>query len=928
MLVMSKGGLSLRQAETYYDEKYVRDDYYSEGRTIAGEWFGKAAAALELTGTARRADFTAILRGLDPRTGVELVAKAQGRDERRAGWDATFSAPKSVSIQALVAGDPRLIDAHRESVTAALAELEAYAQARRRRGQEWITTANLAAVRFDHLAARPSRTGTEKGYAPDPQLHTHVVVANLTRRPDGAWRSLEPLEIYRSQSWATAIYRTCLAERVGRLGYGIELTGRRGEWELAGYTREQIMEFSNRRQDIERELERRGLSGATAAQNVAHGTRLAKDHRDEAELKHEWRERAAALGLDFGRLGVPQKKMPDFIERSGRARRAMAYSAAHNTERDAVIDRRALETIALQQGMGAITIGDVRVASAERTQDGELVEVTAKRNPNGAYTTAEMLALEADNISLMRVGLGQGTPVATAEEVIAWAEKRALSEEQTAALNLTLTDGDWTVALEGRAGTAKTTTVGALREFAARRGYQVEGFGPTTGSVRALEEAGIAARTVASLLDNRAATNRAPHTIWIVDESSLLATRQVNTLLHQAREWGIEKIIFVGDQGQHHAIEAGRPILQMERAGMATARLEIIRRQRDPGLREAVALAAAEKMAEAAGLLGRQHRIVEIADPLDRYRAIAHEYVKSNQAGSSILVVSPANDERRALNEAIRAQLKLQARLGKDDWAASVLVSLDLTAMQRARAASYQPGDVIRHSRGSRTIGIKAGDYVVVQTAEVENHRLRVATRDGRAAEYDPRRLKGLQVFREEPRAFAQGERIQIRLPDRKLGIANGQFATITALDSATGDATLTLSRGRQLIINLRSFPHVDHGYAVTSHASQGATVDHVIVNVDTTRSRELVNRQQFYVSLSRARHDAVIFTDSRESLPRAISRTADKGVALDAIEGIQMRQKTSGTRLRAAMTIVTPREHISHSDYVQSQHQSPRMKA
>ena len=248
--------------------------------------------------------------------------------------------------------------------------------------------------------------------------------------------------------------------------------------------------------------------------------------------------------------------------------------------------------------------------------------------------------------------------------------------------------------------------------------------------------------------------------------------------------------------------------------------------------------------------------------------------------------------------------------------------------MQRARAASYQPGDVIRHSRGSRTIGIKAGDYVVVQTAEVENHRLRVATRDGRAAEYDPRRLKGLQVFREEPRAFAQGERIQIRLPDRKLGIANGQFATITALDSATGDATLTLSRGRQLIINLRSFPHVDHGYAVTSHASQGATVDHVIVNVDTTRSRELVNRQQFYVSLSRARHDAVIFTDSRESLPRAISRTADKGVALDAIEGIQMRQKTSGTRLRAAMTIVTPREHISHSDYVQSQHQSPRMKA
>src|SRR5262249_12371156 len=153
----------------------------------------------------------------------------------------------------------------------------------------------------------------EKGYAPDPQLHTHVVIANLTRRPDGAWRSLEPLEIYRSQSWATALYRSHLAECLGQLGYGIESTGRRGEWELVGYTRDQIMEFSKRRQDIERELERRGLSGAAAAQNVAHSTRLAKDHRDETELKLEWSERAAAIGLDFGKLGAAQRTPPNLV---------------------------------------------------------------------------------------------------------------------------------------------------------------------------------------------------------------------------------------------------------------------------------------------------------------------------------------------------------------------------------------------------------------------------------------------------------------------------------------------------------------------------------------------------------------------------------------------------------------------------------------
>src|SRR5262249_40190435 len=119
-----------------------------------------------VTGTATRADFTAILRGVDPRTGAELVAKAQGREQRRAGWDATFSAPKSVSIQALVGGDPRLIAAHRAAVTATLGELETDAQARRRLGQGGIITGNPAAVRFDHLAARPSRTGMEKVMTP------------------------------------------------------------------------------------------------------------------------------------------------------------------------------------------------------------------------------------------------------------------------------------------------------------------------------------------------------------------------------------------------------------------------------------------------------------------------------------------------------------------------------------------------------------------------------------------------------------------------------------------------------------------------------------------------------------------------------------------------------------------------------------------
>jgi conjugative relaxase-like TrwC/TraI family protein len=292
MLVMSKGALSVGQAETYYQEKYSEDDYYTESHRVVGEWYGRGAETLGLSGAVSEEDFRAILRGTKPDSGEVLVSAAAGRDERRAGWDATFNAPKSVSIQALVGEDSRLVEAHRHAVEHALSELEAFAQARRHRGQEWVTSANIVAARFDHIAARPSETGTQDGYGPDPHLHTHVVIANMTLRPDTMWRSLDPVEIYRSQSSATAVYRSELGREVQALGYRIAVTAADGRWELQGYTREQVMAFSRRRQDIEALLNHQNSTGAAAAQIAAHQSRLAKEKRDENELRAESKARA------------------------------------------------------------------------------------------------------------------------------------------------------------------------------------------------------------------------------------------------------------------------------------------------------------------------------------------------------------------------------------------------------------------------------------------------------------------------------------------------------------------------------------------------------------------------------------------------------------------------------------------------------------
>ena len=879
MLVMSKGALTAAKAETYYEEKYSHDDYYSEKQRVAGQWFGRGAEELGLSGEIATEDFRAVLRGRDPASGEVLVHKANGYDDRRAGWDATFNAPKSVSIQGLVGDDLRLIEAHGKAVSRALVELEQYALSRRRGGSEWVVTGNVVAARFDHIAARPA-SGVQDGYGPDPHLHTHVVIANMTRRPDGEWRGLDPIEIYRAQAFATAVYRSELARQVQQLGYEIRVAGHDGRWELDGYTREQVMAFSRRRQDIERTLAREGLTGAEAAQNIAHRTRLSKDHRDEESLKAEWRSRAHQYGIEVEHhlsqsreRGSIQFLLPE------KAEEAVRYSIEENAEREAVIDRRTLEAKALQHGMGSVQLEKIRIESQRYEREGRLIAAgEAVNSPRGAYTTPEMIALERGNIELMRASQGQASAIGTPNEIRRWAGERQLLKDQAAVGEITLASNDWITSIEGRAGAAKTTTVGAIREFAEDHGYSVYGFAPTTRAVKSLSEAGVSARTVASLLESQA--HHASKQIWVIDESSLLPTRQVNRILHKAREEKVERIIFVGDQRQHHAIEAGRPVFQMQEAGMLVARLDTIRRQRDSELREAVTLASKGEIAESLAILERRGDIREVADIEQRRKQIAREYVAAHESGQRVLVVSPANDERRELNKAIRSESIVRGHISSIGNEHTILVNRGLSGAQRAMAYNYEEGDVIRFTRGSKQFAFAKGDYARVEAVDRKANLLTVTVPDGRRIQYNPVRLFCVEVFREEKRTIALGERIQFRAPDRALGVANGEFATIKSLDAQR--AVMQLDNGQEISAALDRLRHIDHGYASTSHSAQGATVDRVIVDIDTQLSRELVNRKQFYVSISRARTSISIYTDDRHSLSQAVSRTREKSLALE----------------------------------------------
>jgi ATP-dependent exoDNAse (exonuclease V) alpha subunit len=603
-------------------------------------------------------------------------------------------------------------------------------------------------------------------------------------------------------------------------------------------------------------------------------------------MKAEWRSRAAAYGINPERIGMEaQRREGQQLAASPAAlNAALQFSRSHNTEREAVIDRRALEAAALQYSMGRADLDQVHGQIAIEEHDHRLIRASKPdwQHPQGAFTTDEMLALERENLELVRAGKDAATPVADNQQVNQWGQGRGLLPDQIRAAELTLTATDWVTAIEGLAGATKTTTVGAIRELAEAHGFSVRGFGPTSGSVKVLREAGIEARTVASLLANPLPMST-PKELWFIDESSLLATRPVNAMLKAARAHGVTRVVFVGDQRQHHAIEAGAPARQLLQAALPVAQLAKIRRQRDPQLRRAVEFAAHGKVSEALDLLASRGWITEIPDASERYELIATDYLRAHEAGQRTLVVSPGNDERRDLNHAIRTLLVARGHVAMQGQEHGILVRRDLTRPQLKHAHNYQPGDILHFPRGSKRIRLAKDGYARIDSMDTKANLLMLKLPDDTRINFNPGRWRGLEVYRPEHRTLAVGDRLQFRAPDRALKVANGEFVTILALHRK--QATLRLDNERELTAKLTQLQRVDHGYAATSHAAQGATVDRVIVNVDSMRSAQLVNRKQFYVSISRARYDAQLYTDDAEAMRRALARNPQKAIALDLVK-------------------------------------------
>lgn len=888
----------------------AQDDYYTKEE--GGIWLGRGALKLGLNGEVDQARFRALLEGRLPdgrRIPATFMASMAAK---RHGWDFTFSAPKSVSMQALVAGDQAVIEAHNKAVRAAVALMEKHVNARKkvwgRSHRE--QTGNLVAAAFQHELSR----------AKDPQLHTHVVVMNMTERSDGQWRALSNEELFRHTKLIGAAYRASLARELQLLGYEIRLTDKEGGFELAHINRAQIEVFSQRSRMIEEALDNRGKTRGEAStlekQVIALVTRPKKDRlteQDKRLLMELWKEKSLAAGIDYRR----GEHKPGGLPRDEHsARESLEFAIAHLTERQSVMLDTMLMTTALQHAVGRATHDELRAELTRRIAAGDVIAEEAlyrladdgkgspgktrellekelqseKRVPidaavdaiderigNGRlvrtearYTTAAAWRTEQSILRMEREGRHRLKPMMDARRADRAISKTDLNRGQREAALMMLTSENRVTGIQGSAGVGKTYLIRTTAGIAERRGYRIVVLAPYANQVERLQAEGLRASTLATFLASKD-KDIDDSTLIVIDEAGLVPTRQMDATLQIAERCG-SQVVLSGDVQQLKAIEAGRPFAQLQANGMQTAIVDQIQRQRTPDLKPAVELAAKGKARESLARIDRHVR--EVPDDKARYTEIAREYVAmAEDQRAHTLIVSGTNSARRELNTLIRRELGIEGT----GLEFETLSRKDLTQAERRNAPSYRIGDYVQPEKDYARAGLKHGELYRVAEIETRN-RLALVGEDGRRLEINPRHHAQLSVYEKSRSELAPGDWARITRNSPALDVSNGD--RVRVLDVSAGRIGLENEEGRRIELDGGHPLHLEHAYATTVHSAQGLSTDRMMVDLDT---RSLTTgKDLYYVAISRARYEATVYTNSRTELPAAISREPVKTAALD----------------------------------------------
>ncbi|TEA70175.1 MobF family relaxase [Allopusillimonas ginsengisoli] len=933
-------------ATHYYADQ--TDDYYSRDGSAA-TWQGDGARRLGAIGEIYSARFKAMLHG-DFGRGVAAGRSVRKDAKARAALDLTFGAPKSITLQALIGGDERLIPANDKAVASALSYVEQHLTMGRHKqnGKSRVEhTGNLIIAKFRHETARPT-----EGAAPDPHLHVHALLMNLTQRADGSWVALSNEEIFKLLRVTDSIYQAELERNVRALGYAVR--HEKSHIELAHISREQIEFFSKRSAGITAELSARGTSREEAPHALRQGITLA--HRQaktpdlsRTELHRQWRDAATAIGMQFDLVRDQADIQPPQIFGQPSdlvAQASLNWAIQHLAERESVMPLAGLLQNAVRHAGGYTDITAIQAAIQSRVDSGALIR-EAPHYRSTQDRTALPMTRDGWATEVIRLrGLTQGNARQLVDQAIAKgrllmespryatqkayeAESRILAAEQTGrsawqttiadtsakssldtrltpgqreAVMLIATGSDQIAGIQGLAGTGKSFALQNAQAILQQQGHTMTALAPYGNMVRNLRKDYIPANTIASVLaatDKRPFINTlGPKTVVVIDEAGVVPVRQMDKLLALIQPTGA-KVVLLGDTAQNKAIEAGRAFAMLQENGMKTVLMADIQRQRSERLRQAVQLAAEGQARRSLPLLDQVLTIPDQftadehghkrRDSSARYEAIAQAYVQlpaADQAGT--IVVTGTNASREAINARIHTLLGLKDK----GHQCQLLARHDTTRAERSVARYYTVGDIVVPERDYQC-GLKRGELYRV-TGSTHHDRISVepiqpGPSPTQPVEIIPKTMSKLSVYHLNRAELSVGDHVRITRNNAQNDLVNGQLAKVAAIDAMS----ITIeTNGRHVQLPTDRPLNMDYAYTTTAHSAQGLTCDRVLYNAESF-SRTTA-QDTYYVSISRERHEVIVFTDDAKKLPERVDRLTYKGLAHD-LQSMTTKDLTHG---------------------------------
>jgi len=829
-------------AKSYFAQQ---SEYYAGGRDeFIGEWGGKGAAMLGLSGLVDKRAFDQLCDNINPQTGKPLTKIT--RDNRRVGYDFTWSAPKSVSVVHALTGDESIVEAFRDSVRETMSEMEQEVGVRVRKDKQDFdrTSSNWSYAEFVHLTSRPV-----KGIS-SPQLHIHAFAFNASFDGDeNQWKAAQMGALKDNGYFWQAVQQARFAGKLQELGYSIKPT--KHAFEIDGVPQSVNEKFSQRSRLIDSVAEKLGIVSAKIKAKLGATTREAKNKSiPYDELLDIWesritKEEASAIGI------VAQEKSP----RAAIARDAahVRFAAEHLFERASVVDERRLMTLALRHGIGEVTPEGVG------REVGKLGLLRRHEAGTTWVTTSEALDEERKLIAFAAAGKGSCRPLAEPGGLESKDER--LNDGQRRAVAHVLTSPDRVTMIAGRAGTGKTTLTQEAVAQIEERGKHVVMLAPSAEASRGVLRAeGFAeADTLARfLLDERMQRGAKDGFIWL-DEASLVGTPTLGKLFDKADELNA-RVVLMGDTKQLASVERGSPMRVIEEfAGLPCAQVTEIQRQRDGGYKDAVKLLASGRTVEGFDRLDEMGR-VKLLPVWDSYAPVAEEFAdrfeRAKDKLGAVAIMAPTHVEGRKVTDAVRSELKQRGLIDANEHVFARLVPLQWTQAERGDLDRYLGEEVLQFHRNCGPF--KAGQRIRADSLFQFGHQ----SLENYAKHYS--------VYAQDTIALSAGDVIRVgagKSVDGKHKLNNGAVYQVAGV---TKDGDIKLSNGWVLG---RDFGHISHSFVSTVQAAEGRTVDHAIL-VQSTISSRAASKESFYVAASRGRHSLTVFTDDRNELKEAISRS------------------------------------------------------